>query len=205
MRAGYGISYDFFNRVGSAQEGINAPQALFGVLNQSIPAGGPVPADVPDHAEQLHHGHRQSVELQSADFERRLHLRRTRGGPTSNRGSSRCSERFSRTRSWNWRTTATTVPRLPIIADYNQAYPNLPGQTLGVQARRPIPSLRPDHVGGSRGQSTIYNGFSARLEHRFSRGLYFLNSFTWSKALGDSEQALEYFAGYYRSQSAEHP
>jgi hypothetical protein len=26
--------------------------------------------------------------------------------------------------------------------------------------------------------------------------LYFLNSFTWSKALGDSEQALEYFPGY---------
>jgi hypothetical protein len=38
------ISYTFFNRPGSALEGINAPQALFGVLNQSIPAGGPVPA-----------------------------------------------------------------------------------------------------------------------------------------------------------------
>ena len=27
-------------------------------------------------------------------------------------------------------------------------------------------------------------------------GLYFLNSFTWGKAMGDSEQALEYFSGY---------
>jgi Transposase DDE domain group 1 len=27
-----------------------------------------------------------------------------------------------------------------------------------------------------------FNGFSARVEHRFSGGLYFLNSFTWSKA-----------------------
>ena len=44
VRGGYGISYTFFNRPGSAQEGINAPQALFGVLSQSIPAGGPVPA-----------------------------------------------------------------------------------------------------------------------------------------------------------------
>ena len=35
-----------------------------------------------------------------------------------------------------------------------------------------------------------YNGLSARLEHRFGHGLYFLNSFTWSNALGDSEQAL---------------
>src|ERR1039457_3075428 len=44
VRAGYGISYTFFNRPGSAQEGINAPQALFGVLSQTIPAGGAVPA-----------------------------------------------------------------------------------------------------------------------------------------------------------------
>ena len=44
VRGGYGISYTFFNRPGSAQEGINAPQALFGVLSQSIPAGGPADA-----------------------------------------------------------------------------------------------------------------------------------------------------------------
>ena len=76
--------------------------------------------------------------------------------------------------------------------------PNLPGQTLGVQARRPIQSFGPitwlDPVGDN-----DYNGLSARLEHRFGAGLYFLNSFTWSKALGDSEQALEYFAGYYEA------
>ncbi len=44
IRAGYGISYSFFHRPGSAQEGINAPQALFGLLSQSIPSGGPVPS-----------------------------------------------------------------------------------------------------------------------------------------------------------------
>ena len=26
--------------------------------------------------------------------------------------------------------------RLPIVADYNEAFPNLPGQALGIQARR---------------------------------------------------------------------
>ena len=41
-----------------------------------------------------------------------------------------------------------------------------------------------------------YNGLSVRLEHRFGHGLYFLNSFTWSHAMGDSEQALEAFTGY---------
>src|SRR5258708_35350759 len=44
VRGGYGISYSFFNRPGSAQEGINAPQALFGIQTQSIPAAGPVPS-----------------------------------------------------------------------------------------------------------------------------------------------------------------
>jgi hypothetical protein len=40
------------------------------------------------------------------------------------------------------------------------------------------------------GQSN-YNGLSVRFEHKFSGGLYLLNAFTWSKALGNSEQALE--------------
>jgi len=44
IRGGYGISYDFFNRPGSAIEGINGPLAIFGVINQSFTAGGPVPA-----------------------------------------------------------------------------------------------------------------------------------------------------------------
>jgi len=33
-----------FQPVGSAEEGINAPQALFGVLSQTIPSGGAVPS-----------------------------------------------------------------------------------------------------------------------------------------------------------------
>ena len=50
-----------------------------------------------------------------------------------------------------------------------------------------------------------YNGFSARLEHRVGSGLYFLNSFTWGKAIGDSEQALEYFSGGRRGERPKHP
>ncbi len=86
--------------------------------------------------------------------------------------------------------------RMPIIGDYNQAVPNLPGQTLGVQARRPIPTFGPITWLTPQGQND-YNGLSTRFEHRFGAGLYFLDSFTWSKALGNSEQALESYAGYY--------
>src|SRR5262249_32670228 len=88
--------------------------------------------------------------------------------------------------------------RLPIMADYNQAFPNAVTATcnppavtsgcLGVQARRPIPTFSAITWVDPAGQQS-YNGMSVRLEHRFSGGLYFLNSFTWSKSLGNSEQA----------------
>jgi hypothetical protein len=86
--------------------------------------------------------------------------------------------------------TGSHSMRLPIICDYNEALPNQPGQSLGTQARRPNRSFGAITWVNPAGQS-VYNGFSARLEHRFSSGIYLLNSSTWSKALGNSEQALE--------------
>ena len=66
--------------------------------------------------------------------------------------------------------------RLPIIADYNQAAPNPAGQTIPYTQRVPIPTFGPitwlDPAGIKH-----YNGLSARLERRFSKGLYILNSF----------------------------
>lgn len=69
---------------------------------------------------------------------------------------------------------------------------------MNEQLRAPIPSFGPITWVDPAGDND-YNGLSVRLEHRFARGLYLLNSFTWGKALGDSEQALEYFSGYYEA------
>ncbi len=41
IRAGYGISYAFFNRPGSAMEGINGPLAIFGTFNNTVLRGTP--------------------------------------------------------------------------------------------------------------------------------------------------------------------
>jgi hypothetical protein len=193
IRAGYGISYAFDNRPGSAQEGINAPQALFGILTQSIPAGGAVPA---------------SFLTTQNSFTTGIDSPAAFNPLTSNIDYISANTRWPYIQSWFFSvqqalTKDTTLEvsyqgnhslRLPIIADYNQANPNAPGGTLSVQARRPIPSFGPITWLDPAGDND-YNGFSARLEHRFSRGLYLLNSFTWSKALGDSEQALEYYPG----------
>ncbi len=199
MRGGYGISYSFFNRVGSAQEGINAPQALFGIVTQSIPAGGRVPStflttqnsfttgiDNPANFNPLV----SNIDYISAD---------TRW-PYIQSWFFSIQQQLSKDTVFELGYNGNHSLRLPIIADYNQAYPNAPGQTplLGVQARRPDPSFGPITWLDPAGDND-YNGLSARLEHRFSGGLYFLNSFTWSKALGNSEQALEYYAGSYEA------
>ena len=197
LRAGYGISYTFFNRPGSAQEGINAPQALFGVLNQTMPQGGPPPAGFLSTINSFTTGIANPSSFNPAN---------------SNVVYTPPDSRWPYIQNWFLSVQRQLIKdtvielayngnhslRLPILADYNQAFPNQPGQTLGVQARRPIPTFGPitwlDPAGNNH-----YNGFSARLEHHFAQGLYFVNSFTWGKALGDSEQALEYYAGYYQA------
>jgi hypothetical protein len=194
VRGGYGISYSFFNRPGSGQEGINGPKAIYGTITQSIPAGGPVSA---------------SFLTTLNSFTTGLTAPGNFNPITNNIDYITADTRWPYIQNWLVsverelaKNTVLEVAyngnhsvRLPIIGDYNQAAPNLPGQTLGVQARRPIQAFGPitwiDPAG-----SNNYNGLSARLEHRFTQGLYFLNSFTWAKALGDSEQALESFPGY---------
>jgi hypothetical protein len=194
VRGGYGISYSFFNRPGSGQEGINAPAAIFGIISQSIPAGGSVPA---------------SFLTTQKSFTTNISSSTNFNPITSNIDYIPANTRWPYIQNWlvsvqreiskgtvvEFAYNGNHSVRLPVIGDYNQANPNLPGQTLGVQARRPDQSFGPitwlDPAG-----SNNYNGLSVRLEHSFARGLYFLNSFTWSKALGDSEQALESFAGY---------
>jgi hypothetical protein len=66
---------------------------------------------------------------------------------------------------------------LMILGDWNQAVPNNPGQNLSLQARRPIPNFNFIEVAMSAGYGS-YNALQAKLEKRYSSGLYLLNSFT---------------------------
>jgi hypothetical protein len=197
IRAGYGISYTFFNRVGSALEGINAPQALFGVINQSIPAGGAVPASFLTTQNSFTTGIDNPSSFNPANSNV-VYIPPNTKWPYIQNWFFSVQRDLGKNTLLEVSYNGNHSLRLPIIADYNQASPNLPGQTLGVQAREPIPSYGPITWVDPAGDND-YNGLSTRFEHRFSSGLYFLNSFTWGKALGDSEQALEYFSGYYEA------
>ena len=189
MRGGYGISYDYFNRPGSAIEGINAPNALFGVLTQTIPAGGAVPGTFLTTLESFSTGIANPASFNPAN---------------SNVDYIPAHSPWPMIQNWFFsiqrELTSNTVleiayngnrsTHLPILGDLNEEEPNSAGSLA-----KPYPTFGPitwvDPVGNNH-----YNGASVRFEHRFAEGIYFLNSFTWGSAMGDSEQALEYYPGY---------
>jgi len=83
---------------------------------------------------------------------------------------------------------------LTILSDANQALPNQLGQNLSLQARRPIQNFAGIEVAFDGGFGS-YNALQAKLEKRYSSGLYVLNSFTWSKAIDDGPGHLENYDG----------
>jgi hypothetical protein len=81
-----------------------------------------------------------------------------------------------------------------ILADANQAAPNLPCQNLSVNARRPIRNFTTIEEAFAGGFGT-YHALQAKLEKRYSSGLYFINSFSWSKAIDNAPGHLENYDG----------
>ncbi len=81
-----------------------------------------------------------------------------------------------------------------ILADENQAVPNLLGQNLSVNARRPYAGFTTIEVSYDGGFSS-YNALQTKIEKRYSAGFYFVNSFTWSKAIDNAPGHLENYDG----------
>ncbi len=90
---------------------------------------------------------------------------------------------------------------LPVLADYNEALPqNASCQAANattcktVQQRRPLQSFAGIEVAFGAGDS-IYHALQVKLEHRYSSGLYLLNSFSWSHAIDNASGTLENTGG----------
>jgi hypothetical protein len=77
-----------------------------------------------------------------------------------------------------------------VLADLNQAAANTATGTLSVQARRPITTFTTIEESIPTGFLS-YNGLQTKLEHRFSGGIYLLNSFVWSHAIDNAPGHLD--------------
>ncbi len=84
---------------------------------------------------------------------------------------------------------------LMILADANQAAPSTAAApNLSVNQRRPIPNFTTIEEAFAGGFGS-YNALQFKVEKRYSGGLYFINSFTWSKAIDNAPGHLENYNG----------
>ena len=79
---------------------------------------------------------------------------------------------------------------LVILGDFNQARPNNPTEDTPLQARRPIQGYQFIQSAFDGGKAS-YHALQIKVERRYSRGFYLLNSFTYSKARDNASGHLE--------------
>ncbi|MDQ6760080.1 MAG: TonB-dependent receptor, partial [Acidobacteriota bacterium] len=188
VRSGFGISYVHFNRSGGANLlPINGPQVVNAVINQSpnqpgflttqqgYPAGLAAPANFNPLTANITYmpSNTKHTYVMSWFFS--------------------VQHQLAKNTLIDLAYVANRANRLLLFANYNQAQPNLPGQTLTLAQRqntRPFPGFG-DITYAFNGGFSDYHSFQARFEHRFSGGLFFLNSFTWSKAIDNAAGSLE--------------
>ncbi|MBC7928139.1 MAG: TonB-dependent receptor [Bryobacteraceae bacterium] len=202
LRSAYGISYLNFNRLGGENLlGYNLPTVLNPIVDQVAPAatnGQRLCTSVNDPAQ----GCFRPTQL---------------GYPNNFLSLSNVNQALVRTnyipqdnptgyvQMWHFTVqrelmrdfvldvgyVGTRGVNLMILGDYNQARPNSSSaENLPLQQRRPIQNF--GFIQAAFGAGFLnYHALQVKLEKRFSGGLYFLHSFTWSKAIDNASGHLE--------------
>jgi hypothetical protein len=208
IRAGYGINYVHFNRLNvNSQLAYNGPAVVSQQIAQ-VPAQGictavAAPAGTcfrptylgypPDFATPANYNPVTSqVDYIAADYR----------SPYVQSWHFTVQQQVAKDTLLDIAYVGNHSAGLPLLADRNQALPNLPGQTLAVQARRPIPAFNTILQTLNAGFSS-YHSLQIKLQKRLSDGISFLNSFTWSKTIDNLPDILDQpvagqpFANYY--------
>ena len=198
LRGGYGLGYNYLNRLGSADIlGTNYPIITRAAISQSpvVNIGG-VPTVLPlctgNNFANCFRPTQAGYPTAGLPNNVTLYVPRDNKTPMIQNWQLSVQQEIF----WNMVLDVAYVgnraDNLVILADYNQARPPLPGEDVAstLQARRPIPGFGSISAVLPEGFSN-YNALQVKLERRFSKGLYFLNSFTWSKAIDNGSQVLE--------------
>lgn len=196
LRGGYGMGYVYFNRLGSANLlATNYPQITRAAIAQAAPS-----ATNPLCAGNSFSGcFRPTQQGYPSGLPNNVTLYIPRNTPTSyiqNWQFSIQQELFANT-VLDVAYVGNRARNLALIADYNQARPLTPAEFALPAAQQPTLQMRRPIQGFGTISAVLPEGFSSynalqiKLEHRFSRGFYLLNSFTFSKALDNVAQVLE--------------
>ena len=204
VRGGYGIGYVHFNRIGSADLlATNFPQITrANVTQQALSASNPrcagdnfsgcfrptqdgYPSSLPNNVVLTIPRDQRSAYIQNWQ----LSVQRELGANML----------------LDVAYVGNHAVKLILLADLNQARPvtaeelrlsNLPASDPNRRALPSLDSRRP--IQGFRSISAVlpaafsnYHALQVKFERRFSKGLYLLNSFTWSKAIDNVSQVLE--------------
>jgi hypothetical protein len=200
VRAAYGISWVLFNRAGGENLlAYNGPNIINSSINQ-LPSQGFCPSAAAPAGtcfRSVAQGFPNGL-IDPANFS--TAISQVRYIPPSNRNGY--------VQSWHFTVQQELTKDLlldvayvgnhsvgiNVLSDANQALPNLPGQNVPLLARRPIQGFTDIEISYDGGFGS-YEGLQIKLEKRNSHGLYFLNSFTWSKALDNAPGHLENYNG----------
>jgi hypothetical protein len=198
LRSGYGISYIHFNRLGGENLlGYNGPH----IVNLRIDQLASQPLCTGD-------SYRDCFRLTQQGYPPGLVDPSNFSTATTRTNYTPADYRTSYVQSWHFTVQREIANNLVIdvayvgnrsnglmvLADYNQARPNNPGENTALRQRRPIQGFDYIQISYGGGFAT-YHALQTKFEKRYSAGVYLLNSFTWSKTIDNASGHLEAFNG----------
>ncbi|MEO8130391.1 MAG: carboxypeptidase regulatory-like domain-containing protein, partial [Bryobacteraceae bacterium] len=191
IRGGYGWSYIHQNRVGSADLlGINYPQVVIATINQTNPLDPNFVTTQQGYPAGLTNAKNFSVLNANIAY-----IPKDIKTPYVQSWTFSVQRELTNDLVLDVGYVGNHSVALPVIADYNQAFPQPTATSaLSLNARRPIAGYGGitwlDPAGFSN-----YNALQVKVEKRLSAGFSFLNSFVWSKAIDNSSQSLDAAGG----------
>jgi len=216
FRGGYGLSYVQWNRFGSVSDLLsNGPTSISSVITQcpntvTCPVGTPALPFCPNNSQSLNcfrttqQGYPVSM-ISPANFSTAVSEAYyvPKNSPVGYVQSYSFGTQIQLDKGtiFNLAYVGNHAVRLRVVTDYNQAPVQSNVATYTVQPR-PISNFI-DIADSIASGFLRYNSLQAQLTHRFVGGLFFINSFTWSKAIDNAGAPLEashgdnYFVNLY--------
>lgn len=184
LRTGYGVSFIHFNRTGTSYLAYNAPNFILASVSQAPgqPGFRNTQQGYPEGFTDGRNFNPLNTTVQHIDPK----------SPSAAVQSYFLSLQRELPKGWllDVGYVGNSANDLIIINDINQARPNALGQNLSTQLRRP--NQRFSSISATLPLAwSNYNGLQVKVEKRSTSGFYFLNSFTWSKAMDLAGQALD--------------